>query len=381
MTRDKKIAYISLSLLCLALLLPQFLDGVNNRVYAAALLLPVAVFLLVFLKRRITPYYTRRTVLLLISVFGVLYVILYYLLGLSFGFIKNPYLINFDIALEFVLPTAAVIVSVELIRSVSRAQNSKAVDFLSYLVAVIGDVSLFLGVVRVETFNRFMDLFGLTLLPSIIANLVYHYLVKRYGAAPNIVYKLITSLYTYLFIFDAATPDAITSLIKVLWPVFIFVFIDMLFERKRRFAVRRSGAIGYTVAGAALAFIVSFVMLISCKFHYGAIIIATESMTGEYNKGDALIYEQYEGEAINVDDVVVFNRRGNRIVHRVVEVVVENDEVRIYTKGDANDSADAGYITPSDIVGIAKTKIPGIGYLTLWMREMVHGAFSQEDAL
>ena len=191
MTRDKKIAYISLSLLCLALLLPQFLDGVNNRVYAAALLLPIAVFLLVFLKRRITPYYTRRTVLLLISVFGVLYVILYYLLGLSFGFIKNPYLINFDIALEFVLPTVAVVVSVELIRSVSRAQNSKAVDFLSYLVAVIGDVSLFLGVVRVETFNRFMDLFGLTLLPSIIANLVYHYLVISLytilGAAPYLL--------------------------------------------------------------------------------------------------------------------------------------------------------------------------------------------------
>lgn len=381
MPRDKKILYIGLSVLLAALLVPWFAAGVNNRVFAAALLLPASVAFVFLIKRRSTPYYTRRQVLMLVAVFGVLYVLVYYLLGIPFGFFQNPYRISPKIIFEFILPTAAAILGVELLRWVARVQGSRSLDFLSYLTAVVADVSLFLGVVKVETFNRFMDLLGLTLLPSLIANLLYHYLVKRYGPGVNVIYRLIISLHIYIFAIDTAVPDAILSFVKVIFPILIFAFVDSLFERKRKFARRRASIIGYTAAGVAFSLIAGFMLLISCKFHYGAIVIATESMTGELNRGDAVIFEKSEGDDLEVGDVIVFERRGNNIVHRVIDIEVINNEVRIYTKGDANENADAGFITPADVVGKAITKLPGIGYPTLWMRELVRGTFSQSDAL
>ncbi|MBQ2876696.1 MAG: signal peptidase I [Clostridia bacterium] len=382
MPRDKKILYIGLSSLIVALLVPWFAAGINNRAFAAALLLPASVAFLFLIKKRSIPYYTKRQVLLLACVFGVLYTLIHYLLGIPFGFRSNPYsFLRPNIVVEFVIPTALAIVGVELIRWIAVAQGSKGISALAYFLGVISEVSVFLGVVRVETFNRFMDLFGLTLLPALIANLVYNYLAKRYGASTNIAYRLIISLHVYVFTANTATPDAITSFIKVLLPVALYVFIDALFERKRKFARKKTGAVAYVAGGAAFAIIASFMMLISCKFHYGAIVIATESMTGELNKGDAVIFEQSDGEDLEVGDVIVFERRGNKIVHRVIDIEVINNEVRIYTKGDANENADAGFITPSDVVGKALTKLPGVGYPTIWMRELVRGAFKQSDAL
>ena len=44
--------------------------------------------------------------------------------------------------------------------------------------------------------------------------------------------------------------------------------------------------------------------------------------------------------------------------------------MRYYTKGDANPVNDSGYVTNGDLIGIYKTKINKIGYLTLWFNNI-----------
>jgi signal peptidase len=110
-------------------------------------------------------------------------------------------------------------------------------------------------------------------------------------------------------------------------------------------------------------------MLISGEFRYRAIVIATESMTGEINKGDAIVYEEYGEQYVEEQDVLVFLKNGNRIVHRVVSIERVNGENRYYTKGDANDAMDAGYITDADIEGIVLFKMPYVGNASLWLRD------------
>ena len=99
------------------------------------------------------------------------------------------------------------------------------------------------------------------------------------------------------------------------------------------------------------------IMLISCQFRFGAIVIATESMTGEINKGDVVIFEQYDGQQISEGQVIIFNSNGAKVVHRVVEIKNENGLVMYFTKGDANEDIDDGYVTESQIVGITHLKI------------------------
>lgn len=119
---------------------------------------------------------------------------------------------------------------------------------------------------------------------------------------------------------------------------------------------------------------ISSVMLISCRFKYGVIVIATESMTGSINKGDAVIYETYDGEPISEGEVVIFDSDGDAVVHRVVKIERINGECRYYTKGDANDSLDSGYITDTDIIGTVAVLVPYLGYPSVWINE----AFKQK---
>jgi len=115
-------------------------------------------------------------------------------------------------------------------------------------------------------------------------------------------------------------------------------------------------------------------MLISCQFRFGALVIATDSMTGEINKGDVIIYEQYDDQEIREGQIIVFSQQTNKIIHRVVRIEEIGGEVRYYTKGDANYAEDPGYRTEADIVGLTDLKVAYIGYPTLWLHELLEAA-------
>jgi len=94
-------------------------------------------------------------------------------------------------------------------------------------------------------------------------------------------------------------------------------------------------------------------------------------MTGELDKGDTIVYEEYDGQIITEGQVIVFERSNAKIVHRVVEIERVDGVNRYFTKGDANEDKDAGYITDTEIVGIVELKIPIVGYPTIWLRNIV----------
>ena len=111
-------------------------------------------------------------------------------------------------------------------------------------------------------------------------------------------------------------------------------------------------------------------MLVSNQFYYGAYVVATDSMTGELNRGDVAIYESYEDQLITEGQVIVFEKNNSIVIHRVVDIEIINGGARYYTKGDVNDDNDDGFITGSDIVGLVNVKLPYFGYPTLWIRSL-----------
>ena len=58
------------------------------------------------------------------------------------------------------------------------------------------------------------------------------------------------------------------------------------------------------------------------------------------------------------------------IIHRVVDIKHINGVKQYYTKGDANEDKDFGYLLDKDIVGISKFKIAYLGYPTIWMHQL-----------
>ena len=153
-------------------------------------------------------------------------------------------------------------------------------------------------------------------------------------------------------------------------PAGIYLFIDAMYEKKRRYALAKKSKLTVPITVLAIAVMLSTVMLISNQFRYGLLVIVTDSMTGELNRGDAAIYEVYDDQLIEEGQVIVFKRNSSLIVHRVDDIQIVNGRKRYYTKGDANDGQDADFRYDSDIVGIVNHKIPYIGFPTILMRSL-----------
>lgn len=114
-------------------------------------------------------------------------------------------------------------------------------------------------------------------------------------------------------------------------------------------------------------------MLVSCEFKYGALVIGSGSMTGTINKGDVIIFETIEENLdanIEIGEVIVFNKDGVRIIHRVIDKKDSGYGMRYYTKGDANPNEDEGFRTDADIIGKVKMVLPYVGQVTIVLNEM-----------
>ena len=375
MSVDRKRLYIISSVTLAVLLLALFAPMGSGRIIAAILLLPLAIICLLAIKKRVALSINEKQVLLIVSVIGLLYFVFYYVSALKFGFTKTGYGINkVDIFFEFIVPIAVIIVAVELIRHVLCVQGEKWGSVFAFFISLTADVIICATIPAITNMATFMDVIGLALLPGLTGNVLYNYLTKRYGYLPNIVYRALTLWAFYLIPYGSAISNSLLGFFNLVLPIIIYLFIDALYEKKRRYALGNTSVIKKVitrvVTAAAVIIMLGSVMLVSNQFKYGAFVIATPSMTGELNQGDVAIFERLEDQPVIEGQVIVFEKDGTVIVHRVVDIQTVNGITRYYTKGDANEDLDEGFIHRSDIVGLVKLKAPYIGYPTIWIRSI-----------
>lgn len=372
----EKIGYVLSVLLIVALLPVSVVRTTTLRIaITAAILFVVAVLACLFVKKRSILSFNKRQVLLLLAVIAAVYLMLLYVTGLYYGFGRGFYSFSLNILLHYIIPVAVIIIATEIIRAILLGQRGRILQVLLYLAFVIAELCLGAGIGvglgNIDSSYALVDFISLTLFPAATANLLYHYIAKRYGAAPNIAYRLILGLYIYVIPFASNVPAVFTALTGILLPLLSMWFIDLLFEKKRRYAAKPKSKWSYVGWVAVLAVMISIVMLISCRFRYGILVIATDSMAGEINKGDAVVFEDYRDQYLQEGDVIVFEKSsGTRIVHRVVGIQNINGQNRYVTKGDANEDNDYGYIVDSQVLGVVRFKVVYIGYPSLWLREL-----------
>lgn len=372
---DKRILHIFSASVFSVLLFTFFVPlGFSGRIAAAMLLLPFAALMPLFAKKRDILSINKGQVLLILTVIALVYVMGYYLSGIPFGFYKNPYRLTISNFFNFFLPISAVILFTEVIRSVTLAGRDKFAYVLCWCNCVIAEVLICSNLPSVTSFNRFMDLMAGSLLPAVLSNCLYHYLSKRYGIYPNLAYRLITTLHAYVFSVSSSIPDSLLNLFRILLPIAIYFFIDALFEKRHHYALKKtmraSRMISIMLTVFVLVTMIGTVMMVSNQFRYGAYVIATESMTGELNKGDVAICERNEDRTVQEGQVIVFEKNNAVTIHRVLDIKMINGVTRYYTKGDANEDPDFGFVTDAQIIGVVDYKLPYVGYLSLWMRSL-----------
>ena len=370
MNRDKLKIYFLELLLLFFLLFTLFESNIITRLVLAFVLLGYMFICMFFLrKREILPIYHKQ-VFILMCVFAFIYLAVFYLMGLYFGYYESTVKLSLWSAWNYIIPLTVIIISSEVIRHIFLSQKSKRPKILVLTIMVLIDLIIYVGVYDLSNLSDFLTVIGFILFASVSCNLLYNYVSIRFDYKGIIVYRIITALYVY---FIPVVPDVyifFRSILRMIYPYMIYLVINYTFVKRDLAAdyIKQKKKVFNTTMIVIFTTIIS--MLVSCQFRFGIIVIGSGSMTGTLNVGDAVVYEKYTNQDVNEGDIVIFNGDGIRIIHRVVDVKKINGEVRYYTKGDANVEMDEDYITKKDIIGFTRVRIKYIGYPSIWVRDI-----------
>lgn len=365
---------IEISLVVFFLLAMIFNDIITRQILAVILL----VFMIIsriLIKTYKANLMNDRQIILLLSGIGVIYVVTIYLLGVFVGFYNATIKLGKWSIINYIIPYAVIIISSEVIRKAVLLKDFKYSKLLILVAMVILDVILNTNIYNLKTVNDYFTLISFVIFASIANNLLFNYIIINYrNAKAIIVYRLITTLYVYILPIIPNIYMFLESILKMIIPYMVYVILENTYSKSEKIVsldqIKKERIISVIICIIS----VFIVMLVSCKFKYGVLVIGSGSMTGTINKGDIACFEKYdEDEKIETGDIIVFYEDDIKIVHRVVEQRMMGNEMRYYTKGDANQQRDDGYRETKDIIGHVKFKIPYIGYLTLWVNDWIGG--------
>lgn len=372
MKKEKIKLYTIQITLILFLLLAMFLGNVFTRQIIAVVLLVFMIISLVLIRTNTIKPLDGKQVTILLGAFGTIYIAMIYILGIFTGFYNSTVKLSVWSILNYIIPYTVIIISSEIMRRTLLLKEDKATSILITISMVLLDVILWTNIYELKTIKDFFTLIAFIIFSSVANNLLYNYIIMRYkDARPIIIYRMITTLYIYIIPITPDTYIFLESILRIIVPYIIYVIIEGLHSKNNQI-ISTKQKIKEIIISVILCIIVALiVMLVSCRFRFGALTIGSGSMTGTINKGDIIIYEKYkENENVRTGDIIVFTSEDTRIVHRVTEQRNLGDEIRYYTKGDANEQEDQGYRLRTDVVGKVKFRIPYIGYLTLLINDM-----------
>ncbi len=305
-------------------------------------------------------------------VIGTLYIALIYVLGIYVGFYNASIKLSVWSLINYIIPYIVIIISTENIRKTILIKEDKKSNIIILIATVILDIALTTNIYNIKSLNDYYMLIGFIMFSSIANNMLYNYIIKKYRNCKAIIgYRIITTMYIYIIPIIPNINILFESILRMVIPYIIFLTLEEMYSKKEKQISVKTKTKDIVITSILVLITSGIIMLISCQFKYGILVIGSGSMTGTINKGDAIIYEKLEDKSlIEIGDVIVFNSGEVRVIHRVIDKKDTGKEIRYYTKGDANPNEDEEYRIESDIIGKVNFKIPYIGKLTILLNEM-----------
>ena len=364
----------------IALVIFLLLSIIYNKVINKKM---IAIVLLVFMfisdkviKNTRTKYTNNKEMIAILSILGVSYVAILYLIGFLTNFYAATIKISVWSVVNYIIPYIVIMVSTELIRKTILLKESKNTDkVIITIITTMIDLTLNVNIQSVTTIKEYFTIITFTIIASIASNMLYNYIIIKYrNAGANIAYKLITTMYMFVFPILPNIYVFLETVLRIIIPYIIYIILEAMYSKNTEVITVKERKKEKIISVISITIIIVIVMLVSGQFKIGVLVIGSGSMTGTINKGDIIIYERYgKTEEIKTGDIIVFNSENIKIVHRIIDQRLLGEETRYYTKGDANQKEDEGYRLDKDIIGQVKFRIPSIGYLTLWINDMIKG--------
>ena len=308
----------------------------------------------------------------------IIYIILYFLSGLIFGFERTPYSKDILSVLLNLWSFGSIIILQEYVRlQLVKNENKKMYNLvLTTLVFFVLNLnySNFL-----DNFTDFKTIFiyvSSVLLPAIAESAVLTYLVYTSGVKASIIYRLFVTIPPFLIPIVPSLDWFVTAVVGVVLPLAVYIYINYVNvvknERLSRGERKRYSPVVYIPVFALIAVFAAFVMGL---FKYQPVAVLSGSMSPTFNRGDAVIINKLtkqEKNELKKGDIIQFISGTKYVVHRIYKVT--NDEYgnkAFITKGDHNNAPDSDQVSLDNVIGKVSFSVPLIGYPSVWLTGVI----------
>jgi signal peptidase I len=304
--------------------------------------------------------------------------------GLIFGFARNGMFSGFFTIIYHVWVYGAVAIMAEILRfklvkasfGVGRI-NRHNMAILLTLVYTFADLDALRGFMSLGTMSVADFFFG-SVVSALALNVVLTYIAYD-GALPALI--LLRGTYSLTPVFLPILPNVSSvawSVIEcfLLLLTFSVYRLGMTGQRgrlaillKRKARHQKKSVVSYITVAILAALLIAFNLR---AFNYFPVVVITDSMTGEIDRGSIVFVEKLKQEnvltSVNVGDVIHYKHETIEIMHRVVEFGYSVGGERVYiTKGDANPTVDAFPVEMAQVIGVSRSFIPYAGYPVVWL--------------
>ena len=306
----------------------------------------------------------------------LLYVIIYFFLGLLFGFTKSPYSHKIITLLSNIWRIIVPVIALEYIRSITVCtdSNNKFIIVSFTLLLFVIELNLNTFIKNISISEDAFKYVSQTVIPLFATEMLCTYLCLKGSYRLSLPYRIILNAIT---IFSPVFPDIdwfASGIIGILFPAIIFLLYKYDYQKKNRRISRRDlkkqNPIVYVPIFIILIIFGAFMLGL---FKYEPIAIVSNSMDPVFNRGDVVVLRKVNKTNLNKlkkYDIIIYSIDKQLVAHRVINKKEEKEELFFKTKGDANISPDLKWVKEDQIVGKYEFHIKYVGYPSVWLNDL-----------
>ena len=336
----------------------------NESINAAfsILILALSIFFLGYRKVNNNQYKGSFIRVVIVSLF--LYFIGTYGAGLIIGFLSNSYSLKFESIFNNIFCILVSIISLEVFRYtfISANKDNKVSIAILTILLMLFDINFVIKEGAFSSLETSFHFITVSVLPIIMKNIMCSYLTYYTDYKASLIYRIVMDLYIYVAPIQPDLNDFVLSIVNLVLPFLVIMYCNSGIYEKDNVQEHTFGQKFIKLVDVPFIIIlILFSLMIFNIGPYRLIGIETASMTPKIKVGDAVVVEKNVNTSeLKEGDIIAYRAdSGIIIVHRIINV---NSDDTFTTKGDFNNTADSKYVSPSQVVGKVKMKIPFIAY-------------------
>ena len=316
--------------------------------------------------------YLKKNVTKLVISCILTYFITIYILGLVLSFHKTVFSSNIKYILNIIVLESLVIIAEEIIRYIicKNTQTRKFPIILYTIILSILNIILEINSYDLSNHEVLFIFMTTIVIPVIAKESLCSYLTYKVSYVPSLIYKLTINQYQYVLPIIPNLGNYLYAISGVALPYATYYTTNKILNYQKKKKEYQNKAIRRLFYIPSIVMITMIITLISGIFSHTILAIGSNSMVPLYQRGDAVIYKKEKIENVKIGEVIAFKKNGRIITHRVINKKIINNQYRLKTKGDANNSEDNYEIEGNEVLGVIKYNIKYIGYPTIWFNDI-----------